>query len=443
MNLKAWKQSWVYWILIMLMSQSLAAQQAESLSLEEALQFAETRNYDIRIAEAEADAAKAMFTQSNAVFLPEIGVEGTAVQTTDPISAFGIKLRQKSITAADFNPALLNDPDAISNFNTRLFVNQPLFNLDRFFERSAASSMFEAAAKKAESVKFYQQFMVKEHYYRIILLKEKRHVIANGLKLAQAIEKQSQDYFDEGIINKAELLEAQVLARRTEEELLRTDNEIRNTIDEFSTLIGQDLSYELQLTTALEADGSFSPDVEDQAIRNSGLEALALQMGATEASLKSSKFKFVPRLNLFGAYEFNDEQLLGLNNENYTFGASLRWDIFKGGRQIYEVKQKQAQLRSMQFRYDQESEKLANRIRKTERSVEEAAKRIDLNRLSAEQAEEDFKIRSNRYEQGLEKTSDLLRSETQMVEQQLMLLQARYEYIIHIATLEFLNETEL
>ncbi len=443
MSMKIMKQSWLFWVIIMLMSPKLAAQQAESLSLEEALQYAETQNYDIRIAEAEVDAAKAQFSQSNAVFLPEIGVEGTAVQTTDPISAFGIKLRQQSITAADFNPDLLNNPDAISNFNTRLFVNQPLFNLDRFFERSAASSMFESAAKKAESVKYYQQFMVKEHYYRIILLKEKRNVIQNGLKLAKAIEKQSQDYFDEGIINKAELLEAQVLSRRTEEELLRTENEIRNTIDEFATLIGQDLSYDLRLTTALNADGSISTEGIDDELNNSALEALALQMGATEASLKSSRFKFVPRLNLFGAYEFNDDQLLGLNNDNYTIGASLRWDIFKGGRQIYEVKQKQAQLRSMQFRYDQESEKLANRIRKTERSVDEAAKRIDLNRLSAEQAEEDFKIRSNRYEQGLEKTSDLLRSETQMVEQQLMLLQARYEYIVHIATLEFLKETEL
>ncbi len=415
--------------------------QNNSLSLEDAVSLAGQNNYDIRISAEQAEAARAQFQQANAVFLPQLSIEETAIRTTDPINAFGIKLRQKSITAADFTPAVLNDPDAISNFNTRLSFQQPVFNLDGIYERSAAQSAYKSAREMAEYTQFYQTFLVKQYYYQIVLLREKRDVINGSVEVAKSIVKQSNDYFDQGLITKADLLEAKVQLSKATEELIRTENEIESTIDTFSLLIGDQLSYSVEFSDDLEIDQVLQPQLTQSEFKNSGLDAMNFKLEATRNALKASKFKFLPRLNVFGSYEFNDDQLIGLENSNYTLGASLRWDLFKGSQNLNSVKQKKAELKTMELSYNQEAAKLNNAVRKAERSLEETIQLIELNQLSAEQAQEDFSIRKNRYDQGLEKVSDLLIAENQSIQMQLMLLQSQFEYKVNLASLEFLLET--
>lgn len=415
--------------------------QNNSLSLEDAVSLAGQNNYDIRISAEQAEAARAQFQQANAVFLPQLSIEETAIRTTDPINAFGIKLRQKSITAADFAPAVLNDPDAISNFNTRLSFQQPVFNLDGIYERSAAQSAYKSAREMAEYTQFYQTFLVKQYYFQIVLLREKRDVINGSVEVAKSIVKQSNDYFDQGLITKADLLEAKVQLSKATEELIRTENEIESTIDTFSLLIGDQLSYSVEFSDDLEIDQVLQPQLTQSEFKNSGLDAMNFKLEATRNALKASKFKFLPRLNVFGSYEFNDDQLIGLENSNYTLGASLRWDLFKGSQNLNSVKQKKAELKTMELSYNQEAAKLNNAVRKAERSLEETIQLIELNQLSAEQAQEDFSIRKNRYDQGLEKVSDLLIAENQSIQMQLMLLQSQFEYKVNLASLEFLLET--
>lgn len=415
--------------------------QNNTLSLEDAVTLAGQNNYDIRISAEQAEAARAQFQQANAVFLPQLSIEETAIRTTDPINAFGIKLRQKSITAADFAPAVLNDPDAISNFNTRLSFQQPVFNLDGIYERSAAQSAYKSAREMAEYTQFYQTFLVKQYYYQIVLLREKRDVINGSVEVAKSIVKQSNDYFDQGLITKADLLEAKVQLSKATEELIRTENEIESTIDTFSLLIGDQLSYSVEFSDDLEIDQVLQPQLTQSEFKNSGLDAMNFKLEATRNALKASKFKFLPRLNVFGSYEFNDDQLVGLENSNYTLGASLRWDLFKGSQNLNSVKQKKAELKTMELSYNQEAAKLNNAVRKAERSLEETIQLIELNQLSTEQAQEDFSIRKNRYDQGLEKVSDLLIAENQSIQMQLMLLQSQFEYKVNLASLEFLLET--
>ncbi|MFN1835465.1 TolC family protein [Balneola sp. MJW-20] len=412
------------------------------LSLKQAIELTKTHNYDVLLAKQDLSIAKAKRDQANAVFLPQISVEETALKTTDPVAAFGIKLRQGIAVPADFDPAVLNDPDAINNYNTRVEVMQPLFNPDGFYERSAARSGMLSAREKEASVQNMQVFRVKEHYHRLNLLLSKEEALTTSLELAQSIEKQSSDYFDQGLINRAEYLEARVQVLNVEEQLLGTQNQIADAKDNLAILLGMEPGTELILTTPLESMDAESVDVPEGPVRNAGLRALSFQLEASEKALKASRFSFIPKINLFGAYEFNDDQLFGLSNDNYTIGASLRWDLFKGFSQIGKVNQRKAEQRSMKIRYDQQYDQLQSQIRMKERSLNQSLKKIELNSIAAEQAEEEYRIRSNRFDKGLEKVSDLLKAEAQYLNKDLSLLQALYEYQVNLASLEYLLETK-
>src|SRR5690554_3446520 len=108
------------------------------LSLDQALELVNNKGVDVLIAQQTKATAKAMLSQGNAVFLPQISIEEMGVKTNDPIGVFGIKLRQGIINASDFNPAVMNSPDALHTFTTKVEVRQPIFNADGFYARASA-----------------------------------------------------------------------------------------------------------------------------------------------------------------------------------------------------------------------------------------------------------------------------------------------------------------
>jgi outer membrane protein TolC len=159
--------------------------------------------------------------------------------------------------------------------------------------------------------------------------------------------------------------------------------------------------------------------------------------------VKSSKFSFLPSLNAFGSYEFNDKVLLGTRGESYFVGATLKWDLFSGFSKAGKVMQSRAELKIAEVAYRSRSLKTRMEIKQARRSVKQAQKQFDFADASVEQAAEDFRIRSDRYQQGMETTSDLLQAEARLSQARLQRLNTLYQYNISIARLELLLEQEL
>ena len=127
-------------IVLGMVTSATFAQDTLTISKNDLLQKVTENNLQIKVAEKSFQSAKADYRQSNALFLPNINVSHTGISTTNPLMAFGSKLNQEILTASDFNPALLNDPDVTQNFATKIEVQQPLFNLDGLYGRQAAKA---------------------------------------------------------------------------------------------------------------------------------------------------------------------------------------------------------------------------------------------------------------------------------------------------------------
>ena len=79
-------------------------------------------------------------------------------------------------------------------------------------------------------------------------------------------------------------------------------------------------------------------------------------------------------------------------------------------------------------------------LNKTNRQLKDAENKVNLAQLALEQSQEAYRIRQNRFTQGLEKTTDLLQSETQMIQKELEHLQAIFEYNFTKQYLQFLTK---
>lgn len=413
-----------------------------TLSLSQALEKAKQNNWAISKARADEAAAKAQYGQTHSVFLPRIGVSHTGVTTNDPLSSFGFKLKQEVVTAADFSPSLLNDPSRINNFSTRIEVEQPLINLDGIYGRKAASASLRAMEYRSERTIHHVRFEVKRAYYALQLTQQSRKVIHQSLELAHTNLVVAQNNLVQGYVKEADVMAAKVRTLELANALTDADNKVQQTREFLAYLLGMDMSVPISTTDSLEVEAY--PLVSLEMVRGGRSDLMAYEQGvvARKQLLKSKKMQFLPRINGFGSYEWNDDKLLGMGANNYMIGARLSWTLFGGYKNIGAVKQAKAELQKAELDYGEYVARNGMEIETARRNLKVAYEKIAVSRLARDQAKESLRIRTNRYKQGLERTVDLLMAETSNSNRELAYLKSLYDYHIALFKVEMLLEVK-
>lgn len=432
------------WQAIQAQEKSSAGNELREMSLSEVLALTEESNFQVRLAQTDVDIVRSQYRQTNAAFLPQLSVEETGIRTNDPLSVFGFRLKQEAVTTEDFNPARLNAPDAYNNFSTKFEIRQPVLNSDMLFRRAAVKDQLNATEEQFKGTLEYARFQVKDTYYRLVLMTEQLETIEKSLEAARENERQAGNFFEQDMISKADYLAAKVRLLELESRKSQVSDQLLTVQDNLNFLLGMKEDIKIVPSDSLQSPRLKADLVNDvKPTDNSELRALKYQVSAAEQMLRSAKFSFVPSVNLFGNYEFNDEVLLGTEGESYMIGATLKWNLFSGFSNIGKVMESKAQLNKAKIAYESRTFKNRLEIEQAKRSIKQAQVQLDFAESSVEQASEDYRIRNDRYEQGMEKTTDLLSAEAKLSQARLQKLNALYQYHSSLATLELLLEREI
>lgn len=302
------------------------------LTLDEATEMALDQNLTIEQAAFDADKSKSQFRQTNAVFLPQVTLEYNALSTDDPLNVFGFKLKQERVTQQDFNPALLNDPETTENYSASLKVRQPLLNPDMLMKRRAARRQMESADEQLSGTRDMIEFQVRNQYYSLILYRRQIDVLETALETASEHRRQAQNYFEQGMISKEDYLAARVYELEMESQKISTENKLAETEEGMAILLGLDGTSRIVPAEDLNRSTSttLSENLLEGPVTNSMTRAIDLRVKAAEAMVTSANFSFLPKINLFGSYEFNDSDFAGFDASSYMIGANLTWNLFSG-----------------------------------------------------------------------------------------------------------------
>jgi outer membrane protein TolC len=404
-------------------------------------QKAKDKNLQLQIANQAYKSAQADYRQSNALFLPSITASHTAIVTTNPLMAFGSKLNQEVLTASDFNPALLNDPAATQNYATKIEVLQPLINVDGLYGRQAAKSKMEAFQLQTERTGEYLALEVNKSFMQLQLAYKAVKVLEKANKTADANLKLIENYFKQGILQKTDVLSVQVRVNEIKNQLQYAKSNVQNASDYLAFLLNEDNTNKVYKPLE-ELDNTIVISSNNTTLSGNRKDILAMDK-SSEAYAKmyqSSKMNFLPTLNAFGSYEMYDDKLFGTNAQGYLVGAQLSWKVFDGYKSIGKMEKAKAEYQKAVVENQQYKSQSQLELNKTNRQLKDAENKVNLEKLALEQSQEAYRIRSNRFTQGLEKTTDLLQAETQMFQKELQLLQAVFEYDFTQEYLQFLTK---
>ncbi|MGG8497324.1 TolC family protein [Tenacibaculum sp. TC6] len=415
------------------------AQTTQLISKEEVLKKVTSNNLSLKISEQDVKQTQADFRQTNSIFLPNITASHTGISTTNPLMAFGSKLNQAILTPADFNPDLLNNPKRTQNFATKIEIQQPIINIDGIFQRKAAKQKMEATAFQQQRTKEYLTFEIEKAYMQLQLAYKGVTVLEQAVKAANENKKLAENSYQQGFLQRADVLSVEVRVTEVKKQLQTAKSNVLNASNYLSFLMNESTETIYQPKDSLTLHKLPMGKSAILSENRSDIKAMELATHAYEQLYKADKMSFLPRLNAFGSYELYDNTLFNADANGYVIGAQLSWDLFKGYKRFGKLQKSKASYEKSQLELSQYKAKNQLEINQTQRALEDAEEQLKLTQLALEQSEESLKIRTNRFKEGLEKTSDLLMAETQYAQKQLEYYQTIFQYNTTQTYLDFLT----
>ena len=415
------------------------AQERVLISKEEVLTKVRENNNTLKMSQQDVLAAKGDFNQSNAVILPNISVSHTAMATTNPLMAFGSKLNQEILTQADFDPLLLNNPSQIEDYATRIVVQQPLVNMDGIFQRKAAKAKLNAVELKADRTNDYMDLEVEKAYMQLQLAYKSVKVLEEAKKAALENKRLADNSFKQGYLQKSDVLAVEVRVTEIENQLQYAKSNVHNVSNYLSVLMNDDSYILLQPSDSLTLVVS---DINTEGLpeNRKDLQAMSLSSEAYQQMYRADKMSFLPSLNAFGTYELHDDQVFQGNANGYLIGAELKWNIFEGSKRFGKVQKSRAEFEKSKLELNQYKAESQVELNRAMRLLQDAKNNLELTSLALQQSEESLRIRTNRFKQGLEKTTDLLNTETQFSQKKLEYYTTIFNYNYALAYVKFLTK---
>jgi len=144
----------------------------------------------------------------------------------------------------------------------------------------------------------------------------------------------------------------------------------------------------------------------------------------------------MPQVSFRVSFEADRQRFVTRGGANWFAGAFLRWNLFDGfaGRaRVAEANQAILRARAQE---KQISAAVSLEVRRAYLDLKASQERIQVAEASVAEAEESLRIVKNRYENGMNNVTELLRSETALAETRVRRLAAMHDQRLASAALE-------
>lgn len=426
-------------LIISLSSLTLAeAQQYTFLRLADALDAAIKNSPDIVQAQLNEAHAVAAFKQTNAAFLPQLNVSYTAISTNNPLNAFGTKLQQQNVTSSDFNPEILNHPSSIQNYTAKAAWLQPILNLDLLHQRQAAYLQTEVYAWQTKRTQSYVDFEVRKTYAQLQLSYTVKHTLEEALHTVKSIYTATANRYAKGLLQHSDVLHVQVQIASAESQLTEATSALYTTSDYLSLLMGKPTGMLYRADTMLITSSADTTAILPD--NRADFRAMQLSIDAQDRMIHATQMSYIPRVNAFAEYIFNDDYAFQFGSGSYLAGVQLSWNVFNGMATRHKVNEQRILKNKTEEQLRHEKEQSKVELNKTLRQLQDAQFLIQQQRTAVAQATEALRILQNRYAQGLVTTSDILQAQTLQSQQKLHYAQAVFQLTVTQLYLQFLTE---
>ena len=410
------------------------------LSLEDCIDHAMERNYELRMQNEDINVSKAGLEIARKSRLPQLKAGASYLRFSEVMTA-NIS-EQMSGLPLDLPPVQLRFGDE-DNYSLNMSLVQPIFTGFRLRNQIKAAESVLLAEKAVREAGINQLvYEIKESYYNYISAVHRKRIAELSLKSVISHLEDVGNFYDQGQTTYNDVLKTKI--RKSEMELMvsRADNQIFLLRKALMHMLGMPLTDSLSIETNLEyrtLDIGLEDAIDEALMRRPELTSTAFRKNALSAAINSVQSEFYPSISLVGGYEYGKPGLNKLENEwmdYWTVGVSAQWQLWDWGIRNEKVQQSRAMVSRIEHSESLLLESIRLDVHQAYRKMTEYDLQVRLHRFICEQAEENFRILSDKFNQGLATNTDYLDAETQLTKAKLDEIMAMAQHCIAAADLE-------
>ncbi|MDD4107323.1 MAG: TolC family protein [Prolixibacteraceae bacterium] len=457
--------------IVLFFSQGLKSQ--EILTLEKALQIAETESPDLKRSllnlerfsknlEAQSAALKSRFSlEVQPVGFSRNRRFDTRVSqwyTNENFETNALFRVQQPILLTDGTISLTNEFGWQSSYsdasdlrsqvfynNLYLNLNQPLFTYNRVkLELKELELSFENANISYAIQRLSLERNVTQYFYNVYMAQMNLNIAKEELKNTQNSYDIIKNKVEAGLAAKEELYQAELNLATSKSSLQNQEVVLENAKDMLKLYLGIDLSEDFMIL----ADVAMNPvpvDLE-RAIEN-GLNS-RMELRQREIDIESSTFDLI-RTKSLNEFRGDVNLRLGISGDNpdlhQVFDAptnspsvavSFNIPLFDWGEKKARIAAQEANIKSQELSFSEEKKQIIISIRQAFRNLQNQLNQIEIAEQSQTNAQLTYEINLERYENGDLTGMDLNLYQTQLSERKIAFAQALINYKIELLNLK-------
>lgn len=422
-----------------------APEEAEHLTLREAMTRARSNAREVAAAEARHRASAAQLEQARSHRLPAVRLEEVWLYTDSPADVFGLQLSQEEFSFQDFVSGDPNDPDFLDNALTRVEVSLPLYTGGEVATRIRQAELgVDAASHQVAWTADEAALGAAVAYIRLAQARERVGLLERSLETVVAHADRARAYEEQGMLVASERLRAEVEVARLEDELAHARGRARVAEAALSFRLSAPLG--VSATTAGASRWELEPLQPPEplvgelvtwlaGVRNrSDLEAARQQVAAARLEARAAQAARRPRIGLAIREDFYDSWPGGTGGESTSVILRGTLDLFAGGRHKAARIQAEAEAAAAALELEHFLEGATLEVRDAFESARTARERFHTAGQALDAAAENLRISEARFDKGVVAMVDLLDAATALREAETRELVARAE--AHLAEIE-------
>ena len=391
-----------------------AAETVKPLSLSDSIDLALKQSVMIHAAQEGVRGAEAQRKEAFTGFLPKFSSSYSFTRLNEE-PAFNFPGVPPLI------PATVIITGTKENYNWSVEARQSLFAGGGILANYQTSRLGVDVAKFEEVVAFQDLVQeVKIAYFNILKASRILTVAKQSLELLKAHRDTAQAFYDVGVIPKNDLLYAEVELANGRQFLVRAENGVEMAKSKFNTVLRREINAPVEIEDILN-DRPFSTTLDAciaAALENRPeIRSYALRLEQAKSLVKIARSEYYPNVAVVGNYaRYGDTPGLAgslyKDQENWYVMAVANWNFWEWGKTKNRVDAGLSRENQAADILTNIRDQITLEVKNAFLLLHEAEKQVQVSKKAIEQAEENFRINTERYREQVGTSTDVIDAQT-------------------------------
>ena len=405
-------------ILILIFIAGITAAQDKTLTLQESMQIGLSNSKELKISNSKVISADAKITEATSHLLPQLSFSAgyTRLSNIPPFE----------ISVPIFPNPIQISPVILNNYNLKLTLQQPIFTgLKLWSLKSAANSNYKATELEYSNDLNETAFNIQSAFWNYYKVKQLKELLDEDLKQIKTHLDDTKNFLKNGLATQNDVLKLEVQYSNVKLKLIEAENNIDVARINFNRILNLPLESKTDIQVN-NIDTSFVKYNLDSILKEAkekrnDLKSLQYRVDASDDAITAANSGWFPSIYLIGNYYYNkpNQRIIPAVDkfkETWDVSLTLNWTLWNWGYTSSQTTQAEQNKVQAETSLEQLKDAVGVEVYQSFLSYNRSLDKINVSKQTVEQAEENYRIMQQKYNQQVATSTDLIDAEVSVLQ---------------------------